>query len=83
MTGKHHNWHKAWRRQGQRHVHISGVEFTVERGNGFTDINVAPDSLEEFQNYELGRGVPIHDLAKRLMRLAKEAADWHARNPAD
>lgn len=81
MTGKHHNWHKAWRREGQRLVHISGAEFIIKRGDGFTDFNAAPETLEEFQRYELARGVPVHDLAKRLIRLAREAAEWHGLNP--
>jgi hypothetical protein len=51
------------------------------RGDGFTDINAAPDTLREYQAYELARGVPVHDLAQRLMRLAKEAGQWQQRNP--
>lgn len=81
MGGKHKNWHKAWRREGDRLVHISGAVFTTERGDGFTDINAAPETLDEFQRYELARGVPVHDLAARLMRLAKEAGEWLKRNP--
>lgn len=76
MGGKHKNWHKAWRRDGARLVHISGAVFVIERGDGFTDINAAPETLEEFQRYELARGVPVHDLAQRLMRLAREAGEW-------
>ena len=82
MTGKHHNWHRAWTRlPNGRLRHISGVEFTVEPGDGFTDINTADDTLAEFQAYELARGVPVHDLAQRLTRLAKEAGEWHQLNP--
>ena len=83
MTGKHFNWHKAWRRNDQRLVHVSGAEFIIERGDGFTDYNAAPETLEEFQSYELARGVPAHDLAKRLIRLAREAAEWNEKNPPD
>jgi hypothetical protein len=61
--------------------HISGAEFTVGRGDGFVDIKVAPETLGEFQDYELARGVPLHDLAQRLMRLAREAGEWLERNP--
>ena len=61
--------------------HISGAEFTVERGDGYTDINAAPETLEEFQSFELARGVPVHDLAQRLIRLAREAGQWLERNP--
>jgi hypothetical protein len=82
VTGKHKNWHKAWRRNaaGQL-VHISGAVFTVTRGDGYTDINAAPETLSEFQAYELARGVPVHDLAQRLIRLAREAGEWLERNP--
>jgi len=82
MSGKHKNWHKGWTRlPNGRLRHISGVEFTVEPGEGFTDINAADDTLAEFQAYELARGVPVHDLAQRLMRLAREAGDWLQSNP--
>ena len=76
MTGKNHNWHKAWRRDGDHLMHISGAAFTIERGDGFTDINAAPETLAEFQAYELARGVAAHNLANRLIRLAREANDW-------
>ena len=39
------------------------------------------ETLEEFQAFELARGVPVHDLAQRMIRLAREAGDWLARNP--
>ena len=82
MTGKHRNWHRAWSRMpNERLRHISGAEFTVERGDGYTDINAAPETLGEYQAYELARGVPLHDLAQRLMRLAREAGEWLERNP--
>ncbi len=81
MTGKHRNWHKAWRREGDRLVHISGAVFVIKRGDGYTDINAAPETLGEFQSYELARGVPAHDLAQRLIRLAREAGEWLERNP--
>lgn len=82
MSGKHKNWHKGWTRlPNGRLRHISGVEFTVEPGEGFNDINAADDTLAEFQAYELARGVPVHDLAQRLMRLAREAGDWLQTNP--
>ncbi len=82
MTGKHHNWHRAWSRlPNGRLRHISGAEFVVVSGNGFKDINAAPETLAEYQAYELARGVPLHDLAQRLMRLAREAGQWLERNP--
>ena len=82
MTGKHHNWHRAWSRlPNGRLRHISGAEFTLVPGDGFTDIKAAPETLGEFQNYELARGVPLHDLVQRLQRLAREAGEWLERNP--
>ena len=82
MTGKRHNWHRAWSRlPNGRLRHISGAEFVVVSGNGFKDINAAPETLAEYQAYELARGVPLHDLAQRLMRLAREAGQWLERNP--
>ena len=83
MTRKHHNWHRAWSRlPNGRLRHISGAEFVLVRGDGFTDVNAAPETLADFQDHELSRGVPLHDLAKRLIRLAREAGEWNARNPA-
>lgn len=82
MPGKNKNWHRAWARvPSGRLRHISGAEFVVVRGPGFTDINAAPETLGEFQAFELARGVPVHDLAQRLMRLAREAGEWLERNP--
>ena len=81
MTGKHRNWHKAWRREGDRLVHISGAVFVIKRGDGYTDIDAAPETLAEYQAFELARGVPVHDLAQRLIRLAREAGEWLERNP--
>ncbi len=82
MTGKHHNWHRAWSRlPNGRLRHISGAEFVLVRGDGFTDVRVAPETLGEYQSFELARGVPVHDLAQRLQRLCREANEWHAKNP--
>ena len=82
MTGKHHNWHRAWSRlPSGRLRHISGAEFVLIHGDGFTDVKAAPETLAEYQAHELARGVPLHDLAQRLMRLAREAHEWHRRNP--
>ena len=83
MPGKHKNWHRAWSRlPNGRLRHISGAEFILTRGDAFTDVKAAPETLDEYQAFELARGVPPHDLAQRLMRLGREAADWAARNPA-
>lgn len=83
MTGKNFNWHKAWRRDGQRLIHASGAQFIIKCGVGHTDYNADPETLDEFQKNELARGVPVHDLANRLIRLAREAAEWNERNPVD
>lgn len=82
MTGKHHNWHRAWSRlPNGRLRHDSGAEFIAQPGDGYTDIRVAPETLAEFQAHEMARGVPLHDIAQRLMRLAREANEWRERNP--
>ncbi len=83
MTGKHRNWHRAWSRMPNGRLrHISGAEFILWRGDGFTDVRVAPETLGEYQSFELARGVPVHDLAQRLQRLCREANEWHEKNPA-
>lgn len=82
MTGKRYAWHKAWHRlPNGRLRHASGAEFVLVRGVGFTDVKAAPETLAEFQSHELARGVPVHDLAQRLIRLAREAGQWLERNP--
>ena len=82
MTGKNFKWHRAWSGlPNGRLRHISGAEFIVVPGAGFTDINAAPGTLGEFQSYELARGVPLHDLAQRLIRLAREAGEWMDQKP--
>ena len=76
------NWPKGWTRlPNGRLRHISGVEFTVEPGEGFIDIDAAPDTLAEYQRYEFARGVSPDELAQRLMRLAHEAGDCLKANP--
>ena len=42
MTGKHRNWHKAWRREGDRLVHISGAVFVIKRGERIAQMVIAP-----------------------------------------
>ena len=80
MTGKHDQWHKGWRHNGDRLLHISGMAFVVSRGDGYTDINADKSTLEEFQRYEIARGVVFADLLKRLKRLNWEALEWHKKN---
>ena len=62
-------------------MHISGLRFDVVPGDGYTDVLANKATLDEFQTYELARGVPLHDLAARLIRLNKEALEWHQQNP--
>lgn len=78
MTGKHYNWRRGWTRlPNGRLRHISGLEFDVSEGDGYTDAETCEDTLAEFQRYEQARGVPLHDLAERLQRLCREAIEWH------
>jgi len=77
MTGKHKNWHRAWSRlPNGRLRHISGLEFEVALGDGYTDVVLEQSTMAEFQRYECARGVPVHDLAIRLRRLCFEANEW-------
>lgn len=77
MTNKNFNWHKAWRWQGQRLVHDSGLAFEVDDILGVTTCD---DTLEAFQAFEKARGVPFHDLQARILRLSHEAAQFNERN---
>lgn len=77
MTGKNYNWHRAWSRLPNGNLqHISGLIFSVEPGDGFTDINADESTLSQFQTHELARGVPVHAIATRLQTLCREANDW-------
>lgn len=82
MTGKHYKWHRAWRWSAGRLVHDSGAAFFVrDAGGGALDVDAAPETIGAFQEFELARGVPLHDLQQRLLRLAREAGDFARRNP--
>lgn len=81
MGGKHKDWHKAWRRDGCQLVHESGLRLDVVVEDGYTDLETEEASLAIFQARERSRGVPAHDLASRLQRLLREAAEWHQSNP--
>ncbi|MGL4576347.1 MAG: hypothetical protein ACRCV9_16305 [Burkholderiaceae bacterium] len=79
MTSKNYNWHKAWERlPSGRLRHVSGLEFEFSDELGWSTCD---DTLVEFQAFEQARGVPMHDLLERGLRLAREAHDWAARNP--
>ncbi len=79
MTGKHHKWQLNWSRQPDGSVrHTSGLTFEiVDGGDGYSDLEATDASLDAFQTHELARGVPLHDLAARMQRLAREAGEWH------
>lgn len=83
MTGKHRNWHQAWRRDDAGHlVHGTGLRLLVQPAeDGAVDLIAEGESLLMFQAREQARGVPLHDLQARLQRLLREGAEWHQRNP--
>ena len=82
MTGKHYNWHKAWRRESSGDLlHDSGLRVLVKPGNGYVDLMASPETLEAYQAFESARGVPLHDMLARLKRLLKEAEAWLQHNP--
>lgn len=83
MTGKHHNWHRAWHRTEAGHLHHdSGLLVLVGEPDedGGLDLVTDDASLQAWQAFEQARGVPLHDLQARLQRLLREAAEWHQSN---
>lgn len=78
MSGKHKNWHKAWRRDGARLLHESGLAVEYDDVLGWCSTE---DTTEAWSSFEIARGVPLHDLTARLNRLIKEAQEWNTRNP--
>ncbi len=82
MTGKNYQWHKGWSREAPAVLaHISGLKVNATRGDGFIDFVIDKSTLNEYQAYELARGVPLHQIVERLQRLLKEAQEWHQKNP--
>lgn len=77
MTGKHRNWHKAWRREGARLVHESGLAVEYDDVLGWC---TTEDTSEAWSTFELARGVPFHDLQARMGRLVREAMEWDQHN---
>lgn len=73
MTSKHYNWHKAWRRVGDRLLHDSGLAVEYDDVLGWC---TTEDTTEAWSTFELASGVPLHDHPARLQRLLKEAAEW-------
>ena len=82
MTGKHYNWHKSWRRDDAGLlVHESGLKVDIsEDDDGSIDAVTEDSSMAAWEAFERARGVPKHDLQSRLMRLVREAAQWHQKN---
>lgn len=79
MGGKHRNWHRAWRRDAacpDRLLHNSGL--VAEYDETLDSWVAAEESCEAWVAWECARGVPLHDLTARLMRLCKEAAMFAA-----
>lgn len=72
-----HNWHKEWRVVGERRCHSSGLEFEYDEALGWMTCD---DSIDAFTAHESARGVPLHDLQNRLIRLAKECSMWRGKN---
>lgn len=82
MTGKHRNWHQAWRRDGAGLLHDSGLRLTITPADdGALELETDDASLATWMAHEQARGVPVHDLQARLQRLLREAAEWQQRNP--
>lgn len=78
MTNKHFNWHKAWHRSSDgRLCHESGLQFEYDEVLGW---HTCTDTLNVFQDFEIKRGVPLHDIQARLMRLTREACEWDLKN---
>ena len=79
---KHDAWQDAWSRLPDGSVkHESGLTFVpVGASDGGIDLTATRESLDVWQSHELARGVPLHDLAKRGQRLAREAGEWHVKN---
>ncbi len=73
MTSKHYNWHKAWRRDGDRLLHDSGLAVEYDDALGWCTTD---DTTEAWSAFELASGVPLHQHSARLQRLLKEAAQW-------
>lgn len=82
MTGKHYQWHKHWSRDPEgRLQHDTGIRVLTARADGYTDFQIDPASLTEFQAAQAARGIPMPDMLARLKRLLKEARQWHEKNP--
>lgn len=81
MTGRHRNWHRAWRRDGQSLVHASGLVMQPLPAPDAEGCRYAPalDSLRAWEAHERARGVRADQLDGRLSRLLAEAEMWEGR----
>lgn len=67
------NWHLEWQTVGDRRVHSSGLAFEYDEDLGWSTCD---DTIDAFTAHERARGVPLHDIQSRLIRLAKECSMW-------
>ena len=67
------NWHLEWQTVGDRRKHSSGLEFEYDEVLGWSTCD---DTINAFVAHESARGVPLHDIQNRLIRLAKECSTW-------
>ena len=75
MVNKY-NWHKAWQKlPNGRLWHESGLQVEYNDNLGWVSCN---DTIDAFQQFEMARGVPLHDIQNRLTRLLKEASLWRS-----
>lgn len=83
MTGKNRNWRSRWERLPDGSLrHVSGLVLRPECGEGYTDLNADETTLGACQTWLTDvRGTAPHDLHAALMRLMREAAEWHQANP--
>jgi len=78
MSGKRKYWHKAWRRDGARLLHDSGLAVEYDDVLGWCTTDA---TTEAWSASEAARGVPVHDHPARLQRLLREAAKWDRSKP--
>lgn len=85
MTGKNNNWRFNWERLPDGSIrHKSGLVFVLtDRDDDdalASDLRVHESSLAAFNEREAARGLPKHDLLMRMVRLSREAGEWHIKN---
>lgn len=76
MPSKRYKWQAQWQRLPNGNLkHSSGLIVEYDEVLGWQTEDA---SLAIFQASEKARGVPLHDLAARLQRLLREAAELDA-----